>query len=368
MLIDIIAAEQTDFIKIASVIDAIRKEQNKGSNIRYRLIYTGHYDDKNLSQRFFEQLNIPRPHINLETGKGISDVEQTAIVMMRYQKALSLGKPRLVLITGDSNATIACAITAKKTYQLAIAHIDSGLRNNDPTATNEINRVLTDSITDYYFTPSHSANANLRKMGVPDEKIFFVGNPRIDTMNKIRQLFDQPHFWSKIKLKAQNYILVCLHRSQNMKPLLLKEMLARIINSAQGMPLIFPTDMAGAKLLTAAGLKPPAVYATNLLEYPQFIFLLENAKLVVTDYTGIQEETTALHIPCITLGANKDLPETFIVGTNQLVSDADGMTTALEKLFSGNWKRGNIPYMWEGYAASRIMALLKNINTEKKLT
>ncbi len=366
MLIDIIAAEQTDFIKIASVIGAIRNEQNKGSNIRYRLIYTGKYSDPNMGSRFFEQLNIPRPNINLETGNSISDVEQTAIVMLRYEKVLALGKPQLVLITGDSNATIACAITARKTHHALIAHIESGLRNNDLSTPNEINRVLTDSITDYYFTPSHSANENLRKMGVPDEKMFLVGNTRIDTLMKQRQLFQQPAVWAKLKLRSQNYILVSLHRSRNMKALALKEMLRKIIASAQGMPLIFPTTAAGAKILLATGIRPPSLYAMNHLEYAQFIFMLENAKLVITDYAGIQEETTVLHVPCITIGINKYLPETFSVGTNYLVSGTAELPDAFSKLFSGKWKNGNIPYMWDGNSAERIIALIKNINREQK--
>ena len=364
MLIDIIAAEQTDFIKVAPIIDAIRKEQIKGGGIRYRLIYTGRFNDKNLYPGFFEQLSIPKPHLNLETGSDLSDIEQTATVMVRYEKVLSITKPQFVLITGDSNATMACAITAKKTHNIQIGHLESGLRNKNTLSPNELNSLIADSITDFYFTPSHSANENLRRIGVADERIFFVGNTHADTLQKIRILNPLPTLWNKLKLKPATYLLVCMHHSENMRPPALKDMLASATKHLKNIPIVFIAKQSSHKLIAASGMGSSALLIANVTDYKQFIFLLEHAKAVITDYNGIQEETTILQVPCITLGRHKERPETFSTGTNMLISEPAELELAFEKLMNSKWKKGNIPYMWDGHSAERILALLRRLKNK----
>ncbi len=362
MLVDIVAGARPNFMKIAPIIEAIEREKRKGGNLDYRLIHTGQHYDKNMSTAFFEQLGIPKPNINLEAGSG-TQAEQTAAIMTRYEKVLQTKKPDLVIVVGDVTSTMACAITAKKMGNITVVHVEAGIRSNDLTMPEEINRIVTDSITDIFFTTSHTANENLRSTGVSDERIFFVGNTMIDTLLKQRPNFEQPPIWDKLKLKDKNYLVLTLHRPNNVDNVSdLKAILITIIKASRNLPIIFPIHPRTAKTLESVGIKAANFHVVEPLNYLQFNYLVEHSKAVITDSGGIQEETTVLHVPCITLRDNTERPETCSIGTNELIgTNPKAIPLALEKLFNGEWKKGGIPYMWDGKTADRIVSVLKNI-------
>jgi len=362
MLVDIIAGARPNFMKIAPIVEAIQKEQRKGTNIKYRLVHTGQHYDRNMSDSFFEQLGIPKPSINLEAGSG-TQAEQTALIMTRYERVLLTAKPDLVIVVGDVTSTMACAITAKKMGNIKVAHVEAGIRSNDMDMPEEINRIVTDSITDYFFTTTHTANENLRAAGIPDERIFFVGNTMIDTLVKQQPLFHQPAFWNKLKLQPQQYLVLTLHRPNNVDNVAdLKGIIIAIIKASRGLPIIFPVHPRTAKAMESIGIRSVNLHTCEPLSYLQFNYLVQHAKAVITDSGGIQEETTVMHVPCITLRDNTERPETCTLGTNELIgTNPDAIFPAMEKLFTGEWKKGNIPYMWDGKAAERIVSVLKNM-------
>lgn len=362
MLVDIIAGARPNFMKVAPIIEAIEREQKKGTDLSFRLIHTGQHYDKNMSTAFFEQLGIPAPDINLEAGSG-TQAEQTAAIMTRYEKVLLSRRPDVVIVVGDVTSTMACAITAKKTGNITVAHVEAGIRSNDLQMPEEINRIVTDSITDLYFTTSHSANENLRRTGVSDERIFFVGNTMIDTLLKQAPQFEPPAIWKDLKLEEKNYFVLTLHRPNNVDNLDdLKAILVAIVKASRNLPIIFPIHPRTAKTLESINIKAPNLHITEPLSYLQFNYLVQHSKAVITDSGGIQEETTVMNVPCITLRDNTERPETCTIGTNELIgTNPRNIPTALEKLFSGNWKKGGIPYMWDGKTADRIISVLKNL-------
>lgn len=362
MLVDIIAGARPNFMKIAPIIEAIQKEQKKGTDIGYRLVHTGQHYDKNMSTAFFEQLGIPQPNLNLEAGGG-TQAEQTAAIMVRYEKVLAANKPDLVLVVGDVTSTMACTITAKKMGNIKVAHVEAGIRSHDWTMPEEINRVVTDALCDYFFTTSHTANDNLRKAGISDERIFFVGNTMIDTLMKQQPHFQQPALWDKLQLKPQQYFITTLHRPGNVDdPAKLKNTLAAIIGASKGLPVIFPIHPRTLKNLQAIGFKAPNLFVTEPLDYLQFNYLVQHSMAVITDSGGIQEETTVMHVPCLTLRDNTERPETCTVGTNEMIgTDPASIPPAMQKVFNKEWKKGNIPYMWDGKTSERIVAVLKNL-------
>lgn len=362
MLVDIIAGARPNFMKIAPIIEAIQKEQKKGTDIQYRLIHTGQHYDRNMSDAFFEQLGIPKPNINLEAGSG-TQAEQTAAIMVRYEKVLTSQEPDIVLVVGDVTSTMACAITAKKFNNIKVAHVEAGIRSGDMTMPEEVNRIVTDSIADLFFTTSHTANENLRRVGITDERIYFVGNTMIDTLIKQAPHFQQPPAWNKLNLEAQKYIVLTLHRPTNVDSVeQLKALLISIVKASRGLPIIFPAHPRTVKTLQAVGIRAQNLHIIEPLEYLQFNYLVKNAKAVITDSGGIQEETTVMQVPCMTLRKNTERPETCTVGTNELLgTEASAIAPAFEKLFNGQWKKGNIPYMWDGKTAERIVSVLKNL-------
>jgi UDP-N-acetylglucosamine 2-epimerase (non-hydrolysing) len=356
MLVDIIAGARPNFIKIAPIIEAIEKEQQAGVNIEYRLVHTGQHYDKKMSGDFFEQLNIPAPHHNLEVGSG-TQAEQTGRIMMGYEKLL-LEKPcDLCIVVGDVTSTMACSIAAKKVNNIKVAHVEGGIRSGDWTMPEEINRVVTDAITDYFFTTSEVANKNLRNSGIQEDRIFFVGNTMIDTLYKQMPRFRKPWFWDEYELKEKEYIVMTLHRPGNVDdPHKLKELIAEITKASNGIPLIFPVHPRTAKMLDTIGITASNLYAIEPLGYLEFNYLVKHAKAVVTDSGGITEETTVMGIPCMTLRDSTERPETCTVGTNELLgTSAKSIAPAFEKLFLGQWKEGKIPELWDGKTAGRIV-------------
>ena len=361
MLIDIIAGARPNFMKIAPIIHAIQEFQNKGEAIEFRLIHTGQHYDKNMSDSFFEQLNIPHPNINLGAGGG-SQAEQTAAIMVGYEKVLLDFKPDLCLVVGDVTSTMACSISAQK-LNVKVAHVEAGIRSGDWTMPEEINRMVTDSITNYFFTTTSIASRNLLNSGVEKERIFWVGNTMIDTLLKNRARFIQPQIWNQIGLEKNNYIVMTLHRPANVdEEFKLKELICEIIEHSRELPLVFPVHPRTAKILTGLGISNDKLHLIEPLSYLEFNYLVENAKVVITDSGGITEETTVMGIPCMTLRDNTERPETVSIGTNELVgTNPKAIAPALKILFEGNWKKGQIPELWDGRTSERIVGHLCEI-------
>lgn len=360
--ITLIAGARPNFMKIAPIIHAIIDAKQNGAAIDYRLVHTGQHYDKKMSGDFFTELEIPEPHANLESGGG-SQAEQTANIMVRFEKELMENPTDLVLVVGDVTSTMACAIVAQKMH-IKVAHVEAGIRSNDWSMPEEINRLVTDAITSYFFTTSEVANANLRASGVKNEQIFFVGNTMIDTLLKQRPRFRKPAIWDELQLKEKEYIVMTLHRPANVdEESKLKELLDEIIHHSHDVPLIFPVHPRTAKMLQGLGINNPRLHFTEPMGYLEFNYLVERAKAVVTDSGGITEETTVMGVPCMTLRDNTERPETITEGTNELIgTDPKAIKPAMQKLFSGNWKKGNIPELWDGTTARRIVQALIDTN------
>ena len=361
MLIDLIAGARPNFIKIAPITHAIQHAQKQGKKIDFRLIHTGQHYDKNMSDSFFDQLNIPIPDVNLGAGGG-TQAEQTAAIMIGYEKVIIEKKPDLCLVVGDVTSTMACSITAQK-LNVKVAHVEAGIRSGDWTMPEEINRLVTDSITNYFFTTTEIANDNLKKNGVSDDRIFWVGNTMIDTLLKHRKNFVKPKIWDEIGLMDKNYLVMTLHRPANVdKDDKLMNLINEIVKNSNGLPLIFPVHPRTAKIIEALGIKHSNLYLIEPQGYLEFNYLVERSKAVITDSGGITEETTVLGVPCITLRNNTERPETVTIGTNELIgTDPKAIEPALKKLFEGNWKKGSIPFLWDGKTGDRIVSKLFEI-------
>ncbi len=362
-LIDLIAGARPNFMKIAPIIAAMEKAYSEGVPLRYRLIHTGQHYDRNMSGGFFEQLGIPDPAINLEVGSG-TQAEQTAGIMLGYERVLRDKMSNLCMVVGDVTSTMACAISAQKLH-VPVAHVEGGIRSDDWTMPEEINRRVTDSITNFFFTTSETANENLRQIGVSDENIFFVGNTMIDTLLKNIPHLQKPKIWDKAGLDQDNYMVLTLHRPANVdEEDKLLEFLRAIVAHARGLPIIFPAHPRTAKILSNHSYSPPPfLFICEPMSYLEFNYLVKYAKGVLTDSGGITEETTVMGVPCMTLRDSTERPETVTMGTNQLLgSDPEAIAPALEKLFSGKWKKGAVPQLWDGKAAVRIVSCLDQLD------
>ncbi len=359
MKITLIAGARPNFMKIAPIIHAINQNNNFGIN--YRLVHTGQHFDEKMSHTFFKQLNIPEPDVNLNCGGG-TQAEQTAAIMIAFEKEL-IGNPTdLVLVVGDVTSTMACSIVAKK-LNIKVAHVEAGIRSFDLTMPEEINRMVTDSITDYFFTTTEWAGENLKKAGVPDERIFFVGNVMIDTLLANRSKFKKPDFWNSLNLVEKEYFVLTLHRPANVDGSEnLKELMLEITSNVNGFPIIFPIHPRTAKVYEEIGITADNLFIVDPLGYHEFNYLVEHAIGIVTDSGGITEETTVMGVPCITLRDNTERPETISIGTNELVgTDPKAVKPFLVKLLNSQWKKGSIPEKWDGKAAERIVEILLNI-------
>ena len=358
MFIDLIAGARPNFMKIAPIIDAINIAKTKGANIKFRLIHTGQHYDKNMCESFFDQLNIPNPDFNLGAGGG-TQAEQTAQIMIGYEKVLAIHKPDICLVVGDVTSTMACAIVAQKAH-VKVAHVEAGIRSNDWEMPEEINRLVTDSVTNFFFTTTESASKNLICSGVKSDRIFWVGNTMIDTLMKNRHKFVKPNFWDEIPLLDKEYFVLTLHRPSNVDNFVtLKLLLKEIVDDSKNLPIIFPVHPRTDKNLKKIGLHFPNLYTVEPLSYFEFNYLVEHSKAVITDSGGITEETTVMGIPCMTLRQNTERPETVSIGTNELLgTEPRAIKPALEKLFNNGWKKGGIPDLWDGNTGSRIVEKL----------
>ena len=365
MLISIIAGARPNFMKIAPIIEAINKAKEGGKGISYRLIHTGQHYDKKMSGDFFEQLGIPEPDANLQAGGG-TQAEQTAAIMVRFEKELLEHRPQLLIVVGDVTSTMACAITAQK-LSIPVAHVEAGIRSGDWSMPEEINRLVTDSITNYFFTTSEVANQHLAKAGIEKERIFFVGNTMIDTLLKQQQHFREPPFWQEFNLQKKEYIVMTLHRPSNVDEAgQLKKLLDVLEKGTNSLPVIFPVHPRTRQNLEKFGIKLQNVKTVEPLSYLEFNYLVQHAKGVVTDSGGITEETTVMGVPCMTLRSSTERPETCSIGTNELLgTDPAALEKALQVLIAGNWKKGAIPPLWDGKTAERIVDVLLKLDYSK---
>ena len=361
MTLTIVAGARPNFIKIAPIIKALQDKKKTGFTIDFRLVHTGQHYDKNLSDSFFEELNIPKPHINLGVKSG-TQAQQTAAIMIAFEKELIENPSDLVMVVGDVTSTMACTIVAKKAG-IVVAHVEAGIRSGDMSMPEEINRIVTDSLSDYFFTTSTHANGNLKRLGVPDRRIFFVGNVMIDTLTNHMSHFKKPSFFDKHHLRKGGYFVMTLHRPSNVdEAQQLKRLVSKIISLSKDFPVIFPVHPRTKKHLQELNLTFDNLHYVEPQSYLHFNYLVKNAFAVITDSGGITEETTVMNIPCITLRHNTERPETCTIGTNMLVGDdPKKIENAFKILWAGNWKQGEKPQLWDGKAAERIVEHLTTL-------
>ncbi|MEO8768980.1 MAG: UDP-N-acetylglucosamine 2-epimerase (non-hydrolyzing) [Ferruginibacter sp.] len=361
MLVTIVAGARPNFMKIAPIIKAILSASSKGKNIQYRLVHTGQHYDKKMSGDFFEQLGIPDPHSNLECGGG-SQAEQTAAIMVKFEKELLEFKPAVVLVVGDVTSTMACSITAKKLC-IDVVHVEAGIRSGDMTMPEEINRIVTDSICDHFYTTSTIANDNLEAQQVSKSRIHYVGNTMIDTLIQNLDRLRRPAFLDEFKLKEQNYFLLTLHRPSNVDdPGKLASILDAVMESTSDVPIVFPVHPRTRLILNNMKINHDRLIMIDPQGYLEFIYLVKNTKGIITDSGGITEEATVLHIPCLTLRNSTERPETITLGTNELIGeDLPKLRKCLEQIIAGQWKKGTIPEFWDGKTSERIVASLLSI-------
>ena len=361
VLVDIIAGARPNFMKIAPIIHAIEARKAQGGPVRFRLVHTGQHYDEKMSGDFFKQLGIPAPDVNLEVGSGTA-AEQTAGIMIGYEKLLTERKPDLCLVVGDVTSTMACAIAAQKLW-VKVAHVEAGIRSGDWSMPEEINRLVTDSITNMFFTTSEVANETLRRSGVSESAIHFVGNTMIDTLLSNMDRLRPPPFWADHGLEAGKYFVMTLHRPANVDSgNTFQRMLDAISVGTRGEKVVFPVHPRTAKTIRDGAKVPANILLVDPQPYLEFNYMVKHAKAVITDSGGITEETTVMGVPCMTLRSSTERPETVTLGTNELLGiDPAALGPALNRLFAGEWKHGSVPPLWDGHTSERIVEILERV-------
>jgi UDP-N-acetylglucosamine 2-epimerase (non-hydrolysing) len=354
-IISVVGA-RPNFVKVAPLHKAFQKQADA---VRHLIVHTGQHYDEAMSKIFFGDLELPQPDFYLGVGSG-SHAQQTAGIMIEFEKVLDQVHPDLVIVVGDVNSTIACSLVSVK-MGIPVAHVEAGLRSGDRTMPEEINRLLTDAIADHLFVTEPSGVANLRMEGVDEKKIHLVGNVMIDSLIHYREKAKQSTIMELLDVKPKNFTLVTLHRPSNVDTV---DGLAKILTIferiASHSKIVFPVHPRTKKMLAQHGLgaRAEAIPGLRLLDpigYLDFLRLLDNAQLVLTDSGGIQEETTFLGVPCLTLRENTERPITCEVGTNELCGlDVEKVAAKSLSCFEGIRKRGSIPPLWDGHAAERI--------------
>jgi len=355
MKLTIIAGARPNFMKIAPIIHQIIQRKKAGVSVDYRLVHTGQHYDEKLSTIFFNELNIPAPNVNLEIGSG-TQAEQTAGIMVAFEKELLANPTDVVLVVGDVTSTMACSIVAKK-LNTKVVHVEGGIRSFDLSMPEEINRMVTDAITDYFYVTSEIAIENLINIGIKENRIIYVGNTMIDTLISNLDKLKKPTVFDKLNLSEGNYMVLTMHRPANVdEEVKLKAFLEAIIENSNNIPIIFPTHPRTKSILNKLDIELKNLYLIDPLGYLEFNYLVKNSKCVITDSGGITEETTYLKIPCLTLRDNTERPETITIGTNELVgTNPKAIKNALERVFAGDWKKGGIPKFWDGKTSERII-------------
>lgn len=360
-LVDLIAGARPNFMKIAPIIGAMKAAEARGGPLRYRLVHTGQHYDEAMSGGFFAQLGIPAPDVNLEVGSG-TQAEQTANIMVRYERLLLARPSDACLVVGDVTSTMACSIAARK-LGVPVAHVEGGIRSGDWSMPEEVNRVATDAITNWFFTTSETANENLRRSGVEDERIFFVGNTMIDTLLAHLPKLRRPPCWDELALQPARYFVLTLHRPANVDGThQLLRTLHAIADGTGGLPVVFPVHPRTALSLRQVEGEIPGLHYVDPQGYLEFNYLVKHARAVITDSGGVTEESTVMGVPCLTLRDNTERPETVTIGTNELVgTDPRKLAPHLARLLDGEWKRGRIPEKWDGRTSPRIVAELERL-------
>lgn len=354
----LVAAARPNFMKVAPIFHALRRE----SWCRTALVHTGQHYDANMSDAFFRDLALPEPDHHLGVGSG-SHAEQTAGVMVAYEHLCREARPDWVVVVGDVNSTMACTIVAAK-LGIKVAHLEAGLRSRDRTMPEEINRIVTDALADLLWTPSPDADENLRAEGVPAERIERVGNVMIDSYELLRNRIAQSRTREQFGLEARHYGVVTLHRPVNVDDeTALAVLVAELCAVAAKLPLIFPVHPRTHQRLEAFGLLPklaeaPGMHLSEPLGYVEFMGLVSDTALIITDSGGVQEETTYLGIPCLTLRTTTERPITVTEGTNRLLQPA-ALRGAVEAVLRGEGRSGHVPALWDGHTADRVVASLK---------
>jgi UDP-N-acetylglucosamine 2-epimerase (non-hydrolysing) len=345
-----------NFMKIAPVVLEMRRR-----GLDYVLVHTGQHYDAAMSQVFFDELGMPAPDVHLGVGSD-GHAKQTAAIMVAFDASLDTLRPDQVVVGGDVNSTVAAALVASK-RGLRVAHVEAGLRSFDRTMPEELNRVATDHLSDLLFTTEESANENLRREGLDGPGRHFVGNCMVDTLMAHVERARAGEPWRAHGLEPGRYALLTLHRPSNVDdPATLSGLLAALADLARRLPVLFPMHPRTRASLSRAGLDlPEGLRPLDPLPYLGFLGLMSAAKLVATDSGGIQEETTALGVPCLTLRRNTERPVTVSDGTNQLVgTDPARLSAAVERILAGDWPAGRRPPLWDGKAAHRIVDVLEN--------
>lgn len=367
-----VVGARPNFMKVAPLHRAFRKYDS----VEHLVVHTGQHYDENMSKVFLEDLELPEPDVYLGVGSG-SHAEQTAKVMIEFEKVLLRERPDLVIVVGDVNSTVACSLTSAKLH-VPVAHVEAGLRSFDRTMPEELNRIVTDVLSDFLFVTEESGVTNLRNEGIDDKKIFLVGDVMIDSLILYREKARTSDVLSRIsqdagrELHSRAYTLVTLHRPSNVD---VKENLRIILDIFRGIeslgPIIFPVHPRTRKRIEEFGLAShfaamKELIMTAPLGYLHFLRLMMDAKVVLTDSGGIEQETTVLDVPCITMRENTEKPITLIAGTNVLAGFSSGRVVDLiKKCYGGSWKKSAVPELWDGRAGERIAEILvKAFETE----
>ncbi len=366
-IVQFIAGARPNFMKIAPIVQAILRgtEQYTKSerNLQFDIVHTGQHYDNNMSEIFFEDLGIPESRYNLEVGSG-THAEQTAKIMIEYEKVLINSEPELIIVVGDVNSTIACSLTARK-MGIPVGHVEAGLRSFDMGMPEEINRKLTDAISDLLFVTEESGLTNLRREGIEKNKIHFVGNVMIDTLlkhlDKLNcgkyELNDQIENFAT---KNEKYAVLTLHRPSNVDNRDTFERIWGALYEVSGdIPILFPTHPRTKSRIEESKVAAAAITTIDPIGYMDMLHAVQGATLVLTDSGGLQEETTALGVPCMTIRENTERPSTIDIGTNYLVgTDPERILSVARQILDGNAKEGKVPPLWDGKAAERIVDVI----------
>ena len=368
-VINVVGA-RPNFMKMAPIIEAMNRRPDQFEHL---LVHTGQHYDERMSRSFFMDLGMPKPDVDLEVGSG-SHAEQTARIMVEFEKVCLLHQPDLVIVVGDVNSTMACAITAKK-LGILVAHVEAGLRSRDMSMPEEINRLCTDVLCDYLFTTDHFANENLQAEGVSPAKVFFVGNVMIDTLFKHREMARELGLVERWGLTRGRYATLTLHRPSNVDDeSTLGGILEAMAEVAREIPIIFPIHPRTRKMVEQFGFahycadtpRPEGLWLTQPLGYLELLHLNMHAAMVITDSGGLQEETTVLGVPCLTLRNNTERPITCEVGTNFIVGNKrEDILRQAHKVLRGEVPRGRVPDKWDGRTAERVVEALGHVGSRR---